>query len=485
MNQDFVDFCNLNYRKNKNGELRNSRNVAVPAQDIMQEYALYAFQNGKSMEGVTPENVLLLMNSFKEQAAAANKKDKKAARPSYASIVQQYFEAHPGLWIISHGWDEIQYTPCGNGECPRGSGLDQLTDFIYIWALDDMGWGIEKGPLRTQLNCIATTALAVRVKEIFNTIGYDASEVALCDSTIDEIHDLLKIKESKELFRTMLKHWVWLVKRKMRGWSVTWEVWINLYGAHGTGKSTLVRAFCSFISEFFTTTDLSIFADATREREKFTGLYVLNFDELSCGEQIICLDDGSIPKDVQRELKKFITQDKGMFRNLGGQTQDVRRLTFNCISSANDHLYDVVFDDKTMRRFFEFNCTKDKSECNQEYYKVKEDLQSRFIHIWKGVDEYNKMGYIYPDHPLWDEVQRIQESYYPTNTNTRRWIDDTHVVAGGESDALDMYHDYVDWCKERCYKPRRKDKWEKDIHHYIPESETHNRNINIEYAPCV
>ncbi len=489
MNQDFVDFAKLNYRVGANGTVRNASNRVVMPNSANEEYGIYAYRNRKSTDGVSPETIAEFFQQWVKETSDAREKEKQArkesnAGPSLLEVIGEYLQKEGKHWRISKTWGEIEYLVNGANSCPRPSDLGQLSDFIFVWATEN-GYSVKKDNIKTYLSTMAAAKSGKTVDELFGIIGYRKESETECDECIAGIHDILKIKESLAIFMMFLKHWIWLVKRKILGRDVVWEIWLNFFGATGVGKSTLIRALCEVLEEFYLEAQISVFADASRERDKFTRWYVMNFDELTVGGASKFLGDTeAVPDDVQRGIKQFMSQKKMTSRTLGGQDQSTRRMTFSPISSANEHLYDILFDEKTMRRYFEFECTMDCKDADEAYYARKDELQKHLVAVWQGVDENKREGYWNIHSPLWKETRAIQDAYYPTKTTTMLWVDDEHVVKaepGQEMNTLDMYRDYNKWCRERGYKARSERSWIEDVKHIIQGAHTRLRNISICY----
>lgn len=485
MNPDFISFAKMNYHLGTNGTVRNQSNRVVAAANAYNDFGAWAYLNKKDVDGVTPETIADYFETWAREEAEKKAKEKaKDSKKMPSEIIKEYLDKCRGHWHISPTWSEIEFLVDGPNSCPRPSDINQLADFIYVWQ-NEQGYGSKKEIIKTYLSTYAARYSGKSVDKLFAEIGFRKDAVAECDKCLKEIHDLLKIQESYEIFSTIMKHWLWQVKRKIIGRDVVWEIWPNFYGASGVGKSTLIRKMCTPLSEFYIEPQISIFADATRERDKLTRYYILNFDELTIGGSSKFLGDtDAVPGDVQRAIKQFTTQKKMTSRTLGGQEQSTRRVTFNPISSANDHLYDIIFDEQTMRRFFEFHCTMEKEEADTGYYKKKDILQEKLTVVWNGVDENLEEGYWNIHCPVWEETRAIQDAYYPTKTTTTLWIEDERVVLaepGHEMHTLDMYRDYNKWCRERGFMARSERSWMEDVKHIIKGAHTHLRNISITY----
>lgn len=485
VNQDFVDFCQANYRIGRNGIIRNARGVAVVPSKVFEEYEFFAWKSQKSMEGITTESIAEALNSWSQAVVNSSKKEKKETPPT-DQIIREYMQEHGDRWVISPTLSTIEARD-GENSAQVTAGAIELATAITVWAQNKRGYNVTRDTVKMNLADIALQKKIRLIRDIMAKIAYDASKEEDCNKCIEDIRQLWRITESAEVFRAVIKHVIWLIKRKLLDWPTKWELWLNFFGSAGTGKSTLLRLlFKTVLGDFYDEPTLAIFADMTRERDKFTATYVLNFDELSMGENVNFLSDDALPQSIVTNMKKAITQKDGLFRDLGGQSQSKRRYVFTGISSANKHLYDIIFDESTMRRYFEIHCTFDKSEISPQYYAIKDEIQTRLLDIWRGVDENKNDGYFNESVPEFSEITRIQQNYYPTTTTTSMWIEDQNVVAGGESNTLDMYHEYEDWCKERGYRSKAEKYWLKDVQHILPEAKSIRRNINISYGetPC-
>lgn len=485
-NPDFLAFCAITYRSSaRDGGFKDGRGTTVVPSKVFQDYSYYAFVNHKSMDEVTAESIAEHMQGLQQQFQDS-KKAKKETTPPTDAIIKEYMQEHADEWVISPTLATIEAKDKTDG-ARITAGTLELATAITVWAQNKRGYNVTRDTVKMNLANIALEKKKRLIGDIMRRVAYNPAKVEACAKCLEDIRNLWRIEEALEIFIAVMKHIIWQIKRNLLGRSTKWEQWVNFFGAAGTGKSTLLRAlFKEILGDFYDEPTLAIFADMTRERDKFTATYVLNFDELSMGENVNFLSDDALPQSIVTNMKKAITQKEGMFRNLGGQDQSKRRLVFTGISSANKHLYDIIFDESTMRRYFEFHCQFDKSEISPEYYQIKDELQTRLLDIWQGVDENNDNGYVNESCPEFKEIAKIQQSYYPTTTTTSMWVEDQNVIAGGESNTLDMYHDFEDWCKERGYRVKSQKYWLMDIKHILPEAKALRRNINISYGdtPC-
>jgi hypothetical protein len=175
----------------------------------------------------------------------------------------------------------------------------------------------------------------------------------------------------------------------------------------------------------------------------------LNFDELAINGNEP--GDGFIAADQLAILKQMLTGNYLDTRVYGTQQQSRRKITFTCISSANYHLYDTIFDEQSMRRFFEFHCEAAKPKNYDQINKVLVNA----IDYWKGINEYDDMGYwIETDTNMWTTIETIQRNYFPTKTTVSQWLSFNKIVQG-EKTAKDLYPVYKLWCDENGFKNKK------------------------------
>lgn len=243
---------------------------------------------------------------------------------------------------------------------------------------------------------------------------------------------------------------------------VVWHIWINLYGSTGLGKSYMIKKICEPLKDFTSTTTIGKLFDDTREIKRLTEQYILNFDELAVNSE--GQFEGGLSADQKSLLKSMLTGEYLDTRVYGTQQQSRRRITFSCISSANEHLYDVIFDETSMRRFFDFNCTGEKPE---NYDEINKWLDNS-IWFWKSIDE-NKIGGYWDLHSnLGKEIENIQKSYYPSKTTVNYWIVNNHI-SNGDKTPSEIYPEYNSWCKECGYKPKSLNGFIDELKHRLPQ----------------
>jgi hypothetical protein len=166
---------------------------------------------------------------------------------------------------------------------------------------------------------------------------------------------------------TVLKHFVWQIKRKMYGYPVTDHMMPIFYGPQGAGKSTLVKKYiCGVVGDFFASTN---FQDITEgKNHDIWKNFVLFFDEMG----------RSATSNIE-DIKRRITEDTFNSRILSKNvdTQIVNRATF--VGTTNKDVSRLIFDDTGMRRFYQIDC---KPVMDWAVFD-----QVNFIGLWRSVNE--------------------------------------------------------------------------------------------------
>lgn len=367
-------------------------------------------------------------------------------------------------WKIDAAFRQIETINNGN---PIPSDMLQLQAAIRAFAIKQgLGKAAKADDIKTVLADMARRKGAELISGIITSIKYDPACIKEGDMFLQELHDLWDIKERQEVLNAAMRHFLWQVKRKLRGLPVSWPIWLNYYGGAGIGKTSMINSIGAPLKDFAILTSIAELLDEERQVMKLCSTYYINIDEISVETKNPYTDDGTLTKGQNAALKKLLTQEKSRTRNMGGQSQSTRRYTFSVISSANEHLYDIIYDEKTMRRYFEVECRR----ITLEDYGKLDELKTHIMALWKSVDENRELGYLYPGCDVWDEVKDAQSKYYPTNTNTRYWIEDERVVCCDESEReslRDMYDSYKSYCKEHGNVPKQYRKWSTDVRHLV------------------
>lgn len=268
------------------------------------------------------------------------------------------------------------------------------------------------------------------------------------DTILERMLNMMQADGNMETNVTILKHFIWTIKRHIFGRGVKSELWLAIFGGQNIGKNYLVdNVFAPPLRGHTVDTELSSIADIGREIGKFQNRFLINFDELAKGSGQSEDSTDRLSSNGVAQLKAILTRKELTIRQMGGQNQMVLPKNFSCMSTANLHIYDVIDDPTGMRRFFEITLSHpDNTWFNQDDMKYLMDNKEA---LYQGVDEDLEDGYLLPNTEVWSEVRKIQ-SGYKAKSSIDFWLEDgSYEVGEGEITTLsDLYDDYKITCKE-------------------------------------
>ena len=478
--ENFARYLHKHYTISSKGEIKKANGHVASVEEVFKAY--------REVQENAGYEVTIKEDDIRAYVKDNTPKEESGDEFSLHQFIEDYLakfaapnSQHPRLWRIGPAWRTIERMGSG---VPVPSDIRQLQVAIRAYALK---CGINKGAKLDDIKCIledkAADANDSRVFAIVQKIRHNPESVGIAYETLAKLHEFWKISQSFEVFYALVMHWMWQVKRKLLGLNTVWALWINFFGGTAIGKTSFLNALSEPFEDFALITSISKLLDDERQMVKLTASYIINLDELSVNnrESLYADKEGQMGRDQQATLKSLLTQTKMQTRLMGGQSQTTRRLTFSCCSSANEHLYDIIYDERTMRRYFEFDCGVDKVDD----FSVMDEIKTHILDLWKAVDETREDGYWHPKCAVWNEVAKEQSKYYPTNTTTGMWINDSNVVAGTASDheaMQDLYDEYKSYCKERGHMNKSYGKWSTDIEHLV-EGAKQGNHLFIKILP--
>ena len=255
---------------------------------------------------------------------------------------------------------------------------------------------------------------------------------------------------------TVIKHFLWGLKRHIYGLPVKSELWLAIYGGQNIGKNYFVEnVLAPPLRGHVIDTELSSISDIGREIGKFQNRFLINFDELAKGSGQSDDSSDRLSSSGVAQLKAILTRKELTIRQMGGQNQMTLPKNFSCMSTANVHIYDVIDDPTGMRRFFEISLDHpDNTWFNRGDMEYLEKVCKG---IYRGIDENLTEGYLLPNTPTWDKVREIQ-STYKARSSIDHWLEDGsyELDLGDDEGSLvacsDLYDDYKDTCKDSGLK---------------------------------
>jgi hypothetical protein len=444
----FVKIFERNYVITEGGRIRDIRKnrYYIPS-DVWQKY-------DDMMLYDAPEDTL----SKKEVEEIINNliAEKKEPEPKKVDLMQYIIKTlkDSRRFMINRSFTEIRSMKPGS-DSPLNSDINDIKHFLLAKATSDPVLGeFKTGQIENTLYDLARQAKENSFAKLVEDLEYDEDCVPFLDTYLHKIHEHFKIQEDYEIFKMMMCHWAWQVKRRLKMKPVVWHIWLNFYGPTGTGKSWFINALAKSFDEFYGEgAKISFLFDSTKEIKKMTEKYIIYFDELAVNNTQAVAGVEAISTDDIKTLKSILTGNKLDTRIYGTQEQMKRTITFSCISSANDHLYDVIFDPETMRRYFEFNCMRTEVG-NDDEQKSLNAILDRSVEFWRAIDDNRETGYWNPNSDLGKKVWSIQKNYYPTKSTLiemHKYYDFNREM---QNDTCESYRIYADWCKQAGMKPK-------------------------------
>lgn len=465
----FEKFFNKKYQFSVRGSLQNLSGRPMTCQGVFGGY-LNWLEESAHEDDVTVAQVSEWVEKNKPaKEEEVNEEEEERIPPK--EFVTNWLKDHANEWIISPAWKEIKYRKLGvttykDIESLRVAIMNDIYNGTSHYTID---------AIKCTLQTMYLNGYQAGLATVVESVKYDEKYVDAGERWLKAMYNYFKPKESYEIFSTLMKHWAWQVKRKMNDRPVKYHIWINFFGAAGLGKTTALNKIAAPITDFTSTTSIAKLFDDTREIKRLTENFILIFDEMAVNVESEA-SGGRLTADQKAILKSIITGEKMDARIYGTQDQAKRKITFSCISSANEHLYDVIYDETTMRRFFDFNCTGTRPASFDEINKYLDNS----IYFWRSIDENLDDGYFCPDNEVGRQITQIQSMYYPTKTTTKMWADAVNLRVG-KTKLESAFRFYSNWCKETGNKGKALQYFARDIQHILPDSVCPNGKIYVDF----
>lgn len=395
-----------------------------------------------------------------EISIAKNESNQTTTDITPNDFIKEFLTKQASKFEFNNNWTMIQQ--CGE-ICQRQLTIDELCQFAIGYNENVTRYKLSADAIRRALLNAKADKMMHGIDNIAKTVTYDASCESMLNNVLNFCYKWWQIKEDKEIFVTLMKQWMWQVKRYLFNRKVRYHIWLNFMGASGQGKTEWIKMFCKPFEDVYAECQVDVLFDSGREIKKFTDNYILNFDELARKNNNVYTDTASA-SDMAL-IKALLTAEIFETRIMGGQTQMKAKRSFSVISSSNNHLYDTFYDPSTMRRYFEFNC----QVTGIKDFKPINKCMTFMERAWKGIDENNEDGYFDPNSDVGKRVAEIQATYYPTNTTVHAWLEDLTEELKSQlknTSATELYQLYKVWCEdEHCHSKTRKN-FVESLKHY-------------------
>ena len=414
---DFKHFALTNYEVVKGKYKKQGKSIYLTVNDIISTFNKLQEQLGKGL--ISPEDGSKALNEALPVVVKAPEASPKIYIPDIgrtASWILEKLNDPKCPFDISKRADRITYkTNTSSNDKGILAWLNQRVHDL------DLKKVYKSGDISDGWELLKLHFMSSQKQYLCKQFEYTGSPFV--DEFIRYVYGYLEISEDYDVFEMMFRHWMWCLKRRIFGKPVVWHIWLNFNGAQGIGKSQMLTRMFKTFEDFTVVTNLKVMNDIEREYKKFTDNYVIIFDDLNSGENSdndLLLNDSAVDA-----IKQIMTQEVFTIRQFNTQDQSRVPNTFVPISTANKHLYDVIYDGDAMRRWFEFNCHRSKAP---DSYDELNSMLERFPEVLQGIDENNDKGYWDRDCETGRKIVEIQKRYIPTNTSTNTWIDYCHVT---------------------------------------------------------
>jgi len=235
----------------------------------------------------------------------------------------------------------------------------------------------------------------------------------------------------KELDVAVFRHMLWQIKRKLLESSSTFEMFLNITGPQGVGKTYAMRKLLGFLGDCYGEVPLTTILDS-RASFMHRFLYANMCEELQ----------GADRADVER-LKGVITSHDLSYRVLGTNKMATVKQNTTFFGTSNKSVFDSFRDSTGMRRFYELHVPAPIKRPGL----AAVDIQA----VWNGIDaSQSEPIYInaYKDQLEQSQQQQLYMSSF------QEWQAD-HQVKEGDSHVFGsaLYEHYKRQCEAASNRP--------------------------------
>jgi len=309
-------------------------------------------------------------------------------------------------------------------------GADYVFEEIRHFAQTELKTNLSMATVESVLNKLIVDEKTKRLSELREYVKFDNSEFSfeqLCFGITGAIDPITV---------SILKHFVWQIKRKLNDKNVEWHIMPVLVGKSGSGKSQLIRSLLAPIKELvYSDGDFKKLTD-NREVFNLSNYYVYFLDEMSKADNA----------DVE-SIKNKITSNEIKYRKLGtNQTYSApNRATF--LGASNNNLEYIIKDSTSARRFFQITTLP-----IMDWETTK---RLNYLNMFRSVDENKGVDDLYIK-PYMDEIFKAQQSF-KHKTPVEVFLQEEKLTInpaclGKKVSRKDLYKNFSMWSAENGYK---------------------------------
>jgi hypothetical protein len=277
-------------------------------------------------------------------------------------------------------------------------------------------------------------------KQTCEKLKFDGTDA---DAMVMKLLKIMNINHDVVLSCDALKHWFWLVKRRLLDRPVNDEIMISIMANQGVGKSYVTQKIAEPLMDYYAETELSALADA-REVGKWSKYFFINFEELSKSNGTQA--QGHFTATKTEDIKKILTQNEFLVRQMRSHKQLKVQRTFTAWATTNISIADVLGDETGMRRFYQL----ESEQPANEQFNHDDVANFDFLVLWRSIDEDLSRGYLHPGSRSWEELKEIQKTYVP-KSQIDLWLADGEFIPGDADDhdehiaVLEMYQHFKEF----------------------------------------
>ena len=247
---------------------------------------------------------------------------------------------------------------------------------------------------------------------------------------------MIRDEKRMQLDISVLKHFIWGVKRKMNNLPVVYHTMPIVVGEQGSGKTETIKKLLAPVSDVtLMRGKLTVYSDA-REHFNMIDNYVILMDEMEKAEKA----------DIEA-IKGSITADHVSYRILGMNKQVVDVNNHSAIGASNENISSKIKDETGARRFWQID-TKQKMD-----WDVLSSID--YLGLWQSVDESGPA----PILQNLTEIQQIQNDEIRTKNSMEQFVVDS-LITDSEKDTKKetwtlgsaLYSSYQRYCKNTGHK---------------------------------
>ena len=279
-------------------------------------------------------------------------------------------------------------------------------------------------------------AAASRIRDKLLPLGRPERTNAALDELIALTSHEGCSEETLRYYRLAWRQFVWQVKRRMVGRTTSAECMLLLTGPQGTGKSTLMRAFCEPLSFLYLPdATFAVFSDAFRQHV-FERYYLILLDEMERGSAT----------DVEA-IKRVITAPYLQSRAMRTQQEVNYNRNASFLGASNFGLSTHIKDTTGMRRFVEIQFRV--APVDASWLERLKNLD--VLGIWQSVSADTNIPPLLEDR----ELVGTHQARLVTSAAFDLWHEEC-VCRDGEDARVtlkDVWGNYLQWCDRYRERP--------------------------------